>query len=110
MAVTHIVLFQFKSGVPSEVISDMCAEVIALKDNCINPSTQKPYIKSFRGGQDHSPEGFQNGMTHAFVAVFETLQDRDYYVSKDPVHLALGKKLGEVVEKVQVIDFTSDQE
>jgi hypothetical protein len=46
-------------------------------------------------------------MTHGFVAVFETLQDRDYYVSTDPVHLALGKKLGEVLEKVQVIDFTS---
>ncbi|KAJ5871663.1 uncharacterized protein N7529_004016 [Penicillium soppii] len=107
MAVTHIVLFKFKSAVPSDVISDLCAQVILLKDNCLNPSTNKPYIKSFVGGQDHSPEGLQDGMTHGFVAVFETLQDRDYYVSTDPVHLALGKKLGEVLEKVQVIDFTS---
>lgn len=47
-------------------------------------------------------------MTHAFIAEFETAEDRDYYVSSDPVHLALGKRLNEIVEKVIVVDFTDD--
>jgi hypothetical protein len=49
-------------------------------------------------------------MTHAFVAVFETPQHRDYYVYSDPIHLTLGKKLSEIVERVQVLDFDSDLE
>ena len=31
----------------------------ALKEACIHPSTQKPYIRSCIGGKDHSPEGLQ---------------------------------------------------
>jgi hypothetical protein len=39
---------------------------------------------------------------------FETAEDRDYYVSKDPVHSAFVKSLGTggVLEKGQVLDFT----
>lgn len=33
--------------------------MLGLKDKCIHPTSQKPYIKSFTGGKDNSPEGLQ---------------------------------------------------
>lgn len=33
--------------------------LVALKDNCIHPTSNNPYIKSASGGTDNSPEGFQ---------------------------------------------------
>ena len=44
-------------------------------------------------------------MTHAFVAEFGSLEDRDYYVSKDPVHLDLNKSIKHLVENFQAMDF-----
>ncbi|GLA93447.1 hypothetical protein AtubIFM61612_010644 [Aspergillus tubingensis] len=87
MSITHIVMFQFKAEVSPEVIKD------------------KPYIQAASGGQDNSPEGIQNGITHAFVVHFASADDRDYYVSKDPAHLAFVKSLDGIIEKAQAVDF-----
>ncbi|KAJ5677722.1 uncharacterized protein N7477_003355 [Penicillium maclennaniae] len=106
MSITHIVLFQFKSGLEPAVIKDTCDRMLALKDNCLHPTSQKPYIVSSSGGSDNSPEGIQNGMTHAFVVEFASAEDRDYYIQKDPAHLAFVQSLGGVVEKAQVVDYT----
>ncbi|EEQ90399.2 stress responsive A/B barrel domain-containing protein [Blastomyces dermatitidis ER-3] len=106
MGITHIVCFQFKAGVSAEVINETCAKMLALKDNCIHPTHQKPYIKTAMGGIDNSPEGLQNGFTHAFITQFETAKDRDYYTKNDPAHLVFISGLQAVVEKVQVMDFT----
>ncbi|KAL3480194.1 hypothetical protein BJX99DRAFT_36227 [Aspergillus californicus] len=105
MSITHIVLLQFKAGLDAQVINDVCARMLALKENCIHPTSQKPYILSSSGGKDNSPEGMQNGITHAFVVVFASAEDRDYYVEKDPAHLGFVKTLGDVLDKVQVIDY-----
>jgi hypothetical protein len=32
--------------------------MLALKDKCVHPESQKTYIKSFSGGKNNSPEGF----------------------------------------------------
>lgn len=48
----------------------------------------------------------QHGITHGFVAEFESPEDRDYYVSSDPVHLGLGSELHPLVDQVIVVDFT----
>ncbi|KAJ5952627.1 Dimeric alpha-beta barrel [Penicillium vulpinum] len=106
MSITHIVLFQFKSELATEVIHDACERMIALKDNCVHPTSQSPYIKSASGGKDNSPEGIQNGITHAFVVEFTSAADRDYYVQSDPAHLAFVKFLDGLIEKAQVIDFS----
>lgn len=45
-------------------------------------------------------------MTHRFVVEFASLEDRDYYVTKDPAHQAFVKTLNGVVEKPTVLDFT----
>ncbi|GLA23906.1 hypothetical protein CBS115989_1114 [Aspergillus niger] len=106
MSITHIVMFQFKDGVSPEVIKDVCSRMLALKDNCIHPTSQKPYIQAASGGLDNSPEGIQHGITHAFVVHFASAEDRDYYVAKDPAHQAFVKSLDGIIEKVQAIDFT----
>lgn len=101
--------------------------MLTLKDNCVHPTSQQPYIKSASGGKDNSPEGIQvsfpeipkdgklrgyftnarqNGITHAFVVEFASAADRDYYVQSDPSHLAFVKTLDGLIEKAQVIDFT----
>lgn len=101
--------------------------MLALKNHCLHPTAQKPYIKSSSGGADNSPEGSQvrlttsmshlpqnltnssrqkDGITHAFVFEFESAEDRDYYVNSDPAHLAFVRSLDGIIEKVQVIDFT----
>jgi hypothetical protein len=49
----------------------------------------------------------KNGMTHAFIMEFANAEDRDYYVNADPVHAEFKKLAGNVLEKAQVIDFTT---
>lgn len=49
----------------------------------------------------------QNGYTHAFVVEFASVEDRDYYVHKEPLHHAFGRSLEEIVEKGAVVDFTN---
>lgn len=36
-----------------------CERMLTLKDNCVHPTSQQPYIKSASGGKDNSPEGIQ---------------------------------------------------
>jgi hypothetical protein len=33
--------------------------MLALRENCIHPTSKKPYILEASGGRDHSPEGHQ---------------------------------------------------
>ncbi|KAK3381005.1 stress responsive A/B barrel domain-containing protein [Podospora didyma] len=91
---------------PEDVKAD-CDRFLALKDTCIHPTAQTPYIKSVTGGKDNSPEGFQNGITHGFVVEFALAEDRDYYVSTDPSHLAFVASIGELVEKAIVVDYNA---
>ncbi|KAK3172934.1 hypothetical protein OEA41_006260 [Lepraria neglecta] len=107
MAIVHIVLFQFKPQVQQTAVQDVCRRMLALKDQCMHPTTNKPYLKTSVGGKDNSPEGIQHGITHGFVVEFESIEDRDY-VTEDPVHQGFLKSIGDVVEKAQVIDFTPD--
>ncbi|CEI61056.1 unnamed protein product [Fusarium venenatum] len=106
MALTHTVLFQFKSDVDASEIKKICDSFLALKDQCIHPTSNSPYIVSLVGGKDNSPEGMQNGLTHGFVAIFNSTEDRDYYVEKDPAHQAFVAKVGSLLDKATVVDFT----
>lgn len=33
--------------------------LLELKEQCLHPATNKPYLKSLRAGKDNSPEGWQ---------------------------------------------------
>ncbi|PYI27560.1 hypothetical protein BP00DRAFT_379300, partial [Aspergillus indologenus CBS 114.80] len=105
--ITHIVQLQFKSSTSPDRVEEVCSNLVALKDKCLHPTSQTAYIKSFRAGKQNSPEGLSNGITHVFVMEFESEEDREYYLNKDPDHLAFVKGLGGDIEKVQVVDFTN---
>ncbi|KAF5619466.1 hypothetical protein F52700_11749 [Fusarium sp. NRRL 52700] len=107
MSITHTVLFQFKDNVDPKDIKKTCDDFLQLKDLCVHPASNKPYIISLQGGKDNSPEGMQNGITHGFVATFESAEDRDYYVKTDPAHQAFIAKVGDLLEKAIVVDFTN---
>ncbi|KAJ6497751.1 stress responsive A/B barrel domain-containing protein [Mycena sanguinolenta] len=109
MSLIHIVLFQFKADASPEATQKGCAGMLSLKEGCLHPETQRPYIKSLTGGKDNSPEGLQNGIQYAFVVEFETTADRDYYVATDPTHQAFVKSIGTIVEKIIVVDYNVGQ-
>ncbi|KAI9901964.1 hypothetical protein N3K66_003781 [Trichothecium roseum] len=105
--VTHLVLFQFKADITAAVVAGTMTDMLNLKDKCIHPETGRPYIRSLTGGKDNSPEGRQDGITHAFVVEFESEEDRDYYVGKDPAHLAFVQNNGQHLTKAVVTDFSA---
>ncbi|KAK0639177.1 stress responsive A/B barrel domain-containing protein [Cercophora newfieldiana] len=109
MSVTHTVLFQFKSDLPAAEVKAACARFLALKETCIHPTHNGNYILSLKGGKDNSPEGLQNGITHGFVVEFSSVEDRDYYVTNDPTHMAFVKSIEELVEKAIVVDFKNGE-
>ncbi|KAK5628473.1 hypothetical protein RRF57_004188 [Xylaria bambusicola] len=90
----------------AEHIEKACASMLALKDNCLHPATQKPYIKSLTGGKDNSPEGRQNGIQYAFVVEFASTEDRDYYVHNDQAHKDFVGTALPIVENAIVVDYS----
>ncbi|KAK3937142.1 stress responsive A/B barrel domain protein [Diplogelasinospora grovesii] len=106
MAIVHTVMFSFKPLIPREEVDGVCERMLALKDNCLHPQTNKPYVKMAMGGIDNSPEGMQEGITHVFVSEFESDADRKYYLEEDKAHLAFVNSIEGIVEKAQVVDFS----
>ncbi|KAF9267856.1 hypothetical protein L218DRAFT_955034 [Marasmius fiardii PR-910] len=105
MTIVHIVQFSFKSTATSEQINEVCQAFLALKEKCVKPDTQEPYLKLVTGGRDNSPEGLQGGMTHAFVVDLETEEDRRYYLNHDPAHREFGKLASSIIQSATVVDF-----
>ncbi|KAM0415793.1 hypothetical protein ACHAPT_013254 [Fusarium lateritium] len=103
--IIHVVQLRFKPDIDNDKISNVIADLKALKNQCVLPNTQGPYIKSITAGADNSIEGLQNGFTHMIVTEFETIAHRDYYAKSDPAHLAVGASLGPVLEGLQVLDI-----
>jgi hypothetical protein len=106
MPIVHIVLFEFKPSTGSKLIHDVCRQMLALKQNCIHPTTKQPYILDCTGGRDNSPEGHQVGaFSHAFVSHFANMEDRRYYLEEDPAHLEFVKSLENIIQNVRVVDY-----
>ncbi|OJD35616.1 stress responsive a b barrel domain-containing protein [Diplodia corticola] len=105
MSIVHIVQFGFKPNVPEDKIADICHQLVSLKDKCIHPTSQKPYIKSAIGGRNDSPEGMAGGVTHAFMMEFESDEDRKYYLENDPAHLGFVGGVKDLVATARVVDF-----
>ncbi|KAI1353595.1 stress responsive A/B barrel domain-containing protein [Xylaria sp. FL0043] len=106
MPVNHLVLFQFKADASADQVEKAYTQMLSLKNACVHPTTQKPYIKSFTGGKDNSPEGLQNGIQYAFVVEFESTEDRDFYVHNDPAHKAFVTNASPIIEKAIVVDYS----
>ncbi|KAI2631247.1 stress responsive A/B barrel domain-containing protein [Xylaria nigripes] len=106
MAIYHILSMTFNQGLPQEEIKAACDKLLSLSDNCLHPTSKKPYIKIVGVGKENSIEGLQNGVSHVMIAEFQSEEDREYYVHSDPFHHSVIKALGPKLSKIQVVDFT----
>jgi Stress responsive A/B Barrel Domain len=79
--------------------------MLELRTKCVSPSTQEPYIMNSTGGRNNSPEGLADGLSHAFVTIFASEEDRAYYLDHDPAHLKFKEDAKEVLERAVVLDY-----
>jgi len=103
----HLVLFKWKSTLSISEVNELCDQLLSLKDSCVHPETNQPYIVKLTGGKDNSPEAMQlqKGFTHGFVFEFASVADRDYYVYKDQAHAKVGGVVTQHSEDIAVVDY-----
>lgn len=93
----HVVLFGFKETSSPQDVQNVIDAFKAL------PSTISE-IKGFEWGTNSSPEGLNQGLTHAFTLTFHSDADRDAYLPH-PAHKEFGALVGPHLDKVTVVDY-----
>ncbi|MCE7055651.1 Dabb family protein [Algoriphagus sp. AGSA1] len=93
----HTVFFSFKETSSPEDIQSVI-------DAFRNLQNEIEGIEEFEWGTNSSPEGLNQGLTHAFILTFHSEAARDAYLPH-PAHDAFGKILGPHLDKVTVVDF-----
>ncbi|EPQ53260.1 hypothetical protein GLOTRDRAFT_140121 [Gloeophyllum trabeum ATCC 11539] len=101
--IVHIVSFKYKDPA---VAPEAARKFAALKDECkLDNGKGAPYIASFAGGSNISPEGMTKGLHQTFVMTFPDIPTRDYYLDHDPAHQAFKDYIFPLVEDAFVFDF-----
>ena len=95
--VDHIVLIKFKDGTPQEKVDSILDEFLDISETI-------PGIENFVGGPNSSPEGLNQGFTHAYVMTFADALSRDSYL-KHPEYERVNQLASELFETVAVVDF-----
>ncbi len=93
----HVVYFSFKENSSTE-------DIQGVVDAFRNLQNEIPGIESFEWGVNSSPEGINQGLTHAFTLTFYSNEARDAYLPH-PAHKAFGALLGPHLDKVTVLDY-----
>lgn len=93
----HVVMFGFKEETSPEKIQEVIDAFAALPNKI-------EQIKGFEWGINNSPEGLNDGLTHAFTLTFHSEEDRAIYLPH-PDHKAFGEVLGNSLSKVVVVDY-----
>jgi len=93
----HVVMFGFKTGTSPEEVAEIVCRFTALKDLV-------PGIEAFEWGENNSPEGLNQGLSHCFFLCFATAAARDAYLPH-PDHKAFADWVGQWVEHVTVLDY-----
>ena len=93
----HVVLFGFKATSSPQDIDGIVTAFKALPSKISE-------IKGFEWGVNSSPEGLNQGLTHAFTVTFHSDADRDAYLPH-PAHQEFVGLLGPHLDKVTVIDY-----
>jgi len=93
----HIVLYKFKDGLPAGAVQEVIDTFAALPGKIDT-------IVDFEHGENVSPEGKSEGLTHAFVVSFRDETGRDKYL-KHPAHLEYVNVVKDRREKVVVFDY-----
>lgn len=93
----HIVMFGFKEGTSENEVAEIARRFAALRDLV-------PGIEAFEWGENNSPEGKSQGLTHCFVLTFASAEARDAYLPH-PDHQAFAGFARQWIEKVTVFDY-----
>ena len=93
----HVVLFGFKETSSPEDVQKVVDAFKALPSKISE-------IKGFEWGINSSPEGLNQGLTHAFTLTFHSDADRDAYLPH-PAHKEFGGIVGPHLDKVTVVDY-----
>lgn len=95
--VRHVVLFKFKDGTSKEQVEKIVAGFKELPKKISG-------IQEFEFGTNNSPEGLNEGLTHAFLVTFKTAKDRDAYLPHE-AHKAFVEILLPHLDKAVVVDY-----
>lgn len=101
--VRHVVVFKYTSDASDAQIQEITDAFRALKDKI-------PGILSFEHGVNNSPEGKNQGFTHAYVMTFEDAAARDAYLPH-PEHQKFGEMLraSGIFEDAFVVDYVPQE-
>jgi hypothetical protein len=95
--VKHVALFNFKEGTGQEQIDKVLDTLLEMTENL-------PGIEDYVAGNNNSPEGLNDGLTHGFVMTFSDSAARDTYLSH-PEHERVKKEVLPYINRVLVFDF-----
>jgi hypothetical protein len=95
--VKHIALIKFKEGTSEEQIDKLFGEIMDITEVI-------PGIEDYVAGKNMSPEGLNQGFTHAFIMTFQDAAARDAYLPH-PEHERVKALILPMTESVIVLDF-----
>ena len=95
--VKHIALVKFKDGTTQAQIEDIFANILDITETV-------PGIEDYVSGPNSSPEGLNQGYTHALVMTFTDAAARDAYLPH-PENERVKSLLMPTVESTLVFDF-----
>ncbi|PWN19925.1 hypothetical protein BCV69DRAFT_271103 [Microstroma glucosiphilum] len=105
MPYIHVVAFTYRSDVTDSDKAELVKSLRALETECVNEQG-KPYIRDFKLGEANiSPEGAGKGFEHLFIVTFDSKKDVQYYLEKDPVHVAFGERAKAMLSDCFIYDF-----
>ncbi|MGI9508808.1 MAG: Dabb family protein [Geminicoccaceae bacterium] len=93
----HVVMMGFKEGTTTAEIDEIIRRFGGLQH-------EVPDIDAFECGENNSPEGLNDGLSHCFLLTFATEAARDAYLPH-PNHKAFAGWVGQWVAKVVVVDY-----
>ena len=95
--IKHVGFLKFKEGTSEDEIERIFSELMDISENI-------PGIEDYVSGPNNSPEGLNEGFTHAFVMTFSDANARDAYLPH-PDHEKFKASALPHIEKVLVLDF-----
>ena len=95
--VKHIALIKFKEGTSEDQINHLFDEILDLTENVEG-------IEDYVSGPNSSPEGLNQGYSHAFIMTFSDAAARDAYLPH-PEHERVKQMILPLTESVLVFDF-----
>ncbi|MEM6690564.1 MAG: Dabb family protein [Planctomycetota bacterium] len=98
----HLVFFDFVEGIDDSSVSDIVDTFNGLPSKISS-------ITDFQSGKNDSPEGLDDGFTHAFAVSFKDQAGLKAY-GPDPAHQDLVKKLKGKTDSVFVFDYLGSKD